>query len=82
MLTKACHPALSYLDSVAVSASHFEEKQHDERGLSVGLWLRAGTLQSACLGSDPSLAADHCRHLGVAYGSPFGASLSSSAEWG
>ena len=37
------------------------------RGLSVGLWLRAGTLQSACLGSDPSLAADHWRHVGVAY---------------
>lgn len=61
---------------------HILKRNSMMRGLSVGLWLRAGTLQSACLGSDPSLAADHCRHLGVAYGSPFGASLSSSAEWG
>lgn len=33
MLTKACHPALPYLDTVAMFASHFEEKHHDERAV-------------------------------------------------
>lgn len=64
---------------------HILKRNSRMRGPSVGLWLRAGTLQPACFGSDPSLATDHWRHLGgwrMAHHLEPRLSPSSSAEWG
>ena len=48
MLTKACHSALSYLDAVAMFASHFEEKHQDERAVC-GIVVKGGDSAASLL---------------------------------